>query len=47
MPLIQVKLTDEQSEKLEHYKILKKLRSKEEVIQELIDALKVKIKIER
>ena len=37
MPLIQLNLTDEQAEKLEHYAILKKLTGKQQAIQDIID----------
>jgi hypothetical protein len=47
MPLIQLNLTDEQSEKLEHYAILKKLTGKQQAISELIDELEIEIRIKK
>ena len=45
MPLIQLNLTDEQSEKLEHYAILKKLTGKQQAIQDMIDSIEIEFKI--
>ena len=45
MPLIQLNLTDEQAEKLEHYAILKKLTGKQQAIQNIIDNIEIEIKI--
>ena len=45
MPLIQLNLTDEQSEKLEHYAILKKLTGKQQAIQDIIDNIEIEFKI--
>ena len=47
MPLIQLNLTDEQSEKLEHYAILKKLTGKQQAISELIDELEIEVHIKK
>ena len=47
MPLIQLNLTDEQSEKLEHYAILKKLTGKQQAISELIDELEIEVRIKK
>ena len=47
MPLIQIELTEEQSEKIEHYKILKKLQSKQEAILNLIDDLEIEVRIKK
>jgi len=45
MPLIQLNLTDEQAEKLEHYAILKKLTGKQQAIQDIIDNIEIEFKI--
>ena len=45
MPLIQLNLTDEQAEKLEHYAILKKLTGKQQAIQNIIDNIEIEFKI--
>ena len=47
MPLIQLNLTDEQSEKLEHYAILRKLTGKQQAISELIDELEIEVRIKK
>ncbi len=47
MPLIQIELMEEQSEKIEHYKILKKLQSKQEAILNLIDDLEIEVRIKK
>jgi hypothetical protein len=47
MPLIQIELSEEQSEKIEHYKILKKLQSKQEAILNLIDDLEIEVRIKK
>ena len=45
MPKIQLDMSEEQSDKLEHYKIAKKLRTKSEALLLLIDELRLDIKI--
>ena len=45
MPLIQLNLTDEQAEKLEHYAIIKKLTGKQQAIQDIIDNIEIEFKI--
>jgi hypothetical protein len=47
MPLIQIELTEKQSEKIEHYKILKKLQTKQEAILHLIDELEIEVRIKK
>ena len=47
MPLIQIELSEEQSEKIEHYKILKKFQSKQEAILNLIDDLEIEVRIKK
>ena len=44
---MQLNLTDEQSEKLEHYAILKKLTGKQQAISELIDELEIEVHIKK
>ena len=43
--LMQLNLTDEQAEKLEHYSILKKLTGKQQAIQDIIDNIEIEFKI--
>lgn len=43
--LLQLNLTDEQSQKLEHYAILKKLTGKQQAIQDMIDNIEIEFKI--
>ena len=45
MALIQLFLNDNQNEKVEHYKIAKKLNSKQDAILMLIDELAVDIEL--
>ena len=45
--LMQLNLTDEQSKKLEHYKILKNLKTKEEAVLDLIDELMIEVTIKK
>jgi hypothetical protein len=47
MPLMQIDLDDEQSKKLEHYKILRNLRTKEDAVLELIDELEIEVRIKK
>ena len=47
MPLIQIDLTEEQAEKLEHYAILKKLTGKQQAILDLIDQLEIVIRVKK
>ncbi len=47
MPLMQIDLNDEQSKKLEHYKILKNLKTKEEAVLDLIDELMIEVTIKK
>ena len=47
MPLMQIDLNDEQSKKLEHYKILKNLKTKEEAVLDLIDGLEIEVRIKK
>ena len=47
MPLIQLNLTDEQAEKLEHYAILKKLTGKQQALQHLVDELEIEVRIKK
>ena len=45
MPLIQLNLTDEEAEKMEHYAIIKKLTGKQQAIQDIIDNIEIEFKI--
>ena len=45
--LLQLNLTDEQSQKLEHYKILKNFKNKEEAITDLIDDVEIEVRIKK
>ena len=45
MPLIQLNLTDEEAEKMEHYAIIKKLTGKQQAIQDMIDNIEIEFKI--
>ena len=45
--LLQLNLTDEQSKKLEHYKILKNFKTKEEALLDLIDELMIEVTIKK
>ena len=47
MPLMQIDLDDEQSNKLEHYKILKNFKTKEEALLDLLNELEIEIKIRK
>ena len=47
MPLMQIDLNDEQSKKLEHYKILKNFKNKEEAIADLIDDVEIEVHIRK
>ena len=47
MPLMQIDLNDEQSKKLEHYKILKNFKTKEEALLDLLNELEIEIKIKK
>ena len=47
MPLMQIDLNDEQSKKLEHYKILRNLKTKEDAVLELIDELEIEVRIKK
>jgi hypothetical protein len=47
MPLMQIDLDDEQSKKLEHYKILKNFKTKEEALLDLLNELEIEIKIRK
>ena len=47
MPLMQIDLNDDQSKKLEHYKILKNLKTKEEAVLDLIDGLEIEVRIKK
>lgn len=47
MPLLQMNLTDEQSRKLEHYKILKNFKNKQEAIFDLIDKLDIEVHVKK
>ena len=47
MPVMQIDLNDEQSKKLEHYKILKNLKTKEDAVLELIDELEIEVRIKK
>jgi hypothetical protein len=47
MPLMQIDLDDEQSKKLEHYKILKNFKTKEEALLDLIDELMIEVTIKK
>jgi len=47
MPLIQLDLTQEQADKLEHYAIAKHLSGKQQAIQDLIDSLDIEVKIKK
>ena len=45
--LLQLNLTDEQSQKIEHYKILKNFKNKEEAIADLIDDVEIEVHIRK
>ena len=45
MALIQIFLNDNQDQKIEHYKIAKKLNTKQDAILMLIDELNLEIKL--
>jgi hypothetical protein len=45
MPFIQLSLTEEQSKKLEYYKILKNFKTKQEAMSDLIDQLIIDVNI--
>lgn len=47
MPLIQINLTDEQSNKLEHYKILKNFKNKQKAVSDLIDKLDIEVYVRK
>jgi len=47
MPLIQIDLTQEQADKLEHYAIAKHLSGKQQAIQDLIDSLNIEVRIKK
>ena len=47
MPLMQIDLNDEQSKKLEHYKILKNFRTKEEALLDLLNQLAIEVRIKK
>jgi len=47
MPLIQLDLTQEQADKLEHYAIAKHLSGKQQAIQDLIDSLDIEVRIKK
>ena len=44
---MQIDLDDEQSKKLEHYKILKNFKTKEEALLDLIDELMIEVTIKK
>ena len=44
---MQIDLNDDQSKKLEHYKILKNLKTKEEAVLDLIDGLEIEVRIKK
>ena len=44
---MQIDLNDEQSKKLEHYKILKNFKTKEEALLDLLNELEIEIKIKK
>ena len=47
MPLMQIDLDDEQSKKLEHYKILKNFKTKEEALLDLLNELEIEVRIKK
>ena len=47
MPLMQIDLDDEQSKKLEHYKILKNFKTKEEALLDLLNQLAIEVRIKK
>ena len=47
MPLLQINLTDEQSKKLEHYKILKNFKNKQEAIFDLINNFEIDVQLKK
>jgi len=47
MPLIQLDLTQEQADKLEHYAIAKHLSGKQQAILDLIDSLDIEVRIKK
>ena len=47
MPLMQIDLNNEQSKKLEHYKILKNFKTKEEALLDLLNELVIEVRIKK
>ncbi len=47
MPLMQIDLNDEQSKKLEHYKILKNFKTKEEALLDLLNELAIEVRTKK
>ena len=47
MPLMQIDLNDDQSKKLEHYKILKNFKTKEEALLDLLNELEIEVRIKK